>query len=180
MTKNEIINAIIHDNNRQDIYNRVMPHVIDILKKYNGKPYGEKTKKKISEELKARCNCAMYLHGGYGEDLTIVPLTDKGFSDYRYSYRDFNIYVKYPNRNEKGATLTKDNKINGTLEYSDFYLSDCHEYIAEPEKHAEEIMLSFKALDERYEEFERCIRVYNSMLPSRVENRNVSGFRRYI
>ncbi len=179
MTREELIKKIEHDNNRQLLFKTVMPHILDILKKYNGKPYGEKTKQKISNELKEKCNCALYLYNGYHEDVTIVPLNDKGYTDYRYNYNDFKIYVKYPQR-ENLRPLGKDNKINAEFEFTDFYIADCPDYINDPAEHADNILASFKNLRERYDEFSRCISVFNNMLPSTVSHEYINGFRNYL
>lgn len=179
MTRKELIKKIEHDNNRQMLFKTVMPHVLDILKKYNGKPYGEKTKAKIRQELIDKCGCALYLYNGYHEDISIVPLNSNGYNDFRYSYNDFNIYVKYPRRDGL-RPLGKDNKINSEFDFSDFYMSDCHDYIDDPEAHADNILASFENLRERYDEFSRCISVFNNMLPSNVQHEYINGFRNYL
>ena len=179
MTRQEIINAIQHDNKRIEIYNKAMAHVLDILKKYNGKPYGEKTRAKISNELKAACGCALYLNRSYQEDISIIPLNDQGYTDYRFSYNDFCVYVKYPQR-DKRRVLTADNKVNGDFTYEDFQLCNCPEYIHNPEEHADNIIYSFKVLQEQYKKFEDSMYTFNHMLPSKMEDKHVQGFRNYL
>ena len=179
MDRIELIHRIEHDNDRQVMFTTVMPHVIDILKKYSGKQYGEKTKEKMRNELKALCNCSFYLSSGYSEDISIVPLTTQGYSDFRFSYSDFRIYVKYPLRDER-RPLSESNRICGDFELSDFYLSFCHEYVDDVEAHAEKILESFKALCAQAESFEDSIHVFNGMLPSQVEHKRTQGFTRYL
>ena len=179
MTREELIKKIEHDNKRNDVYNRVMPHVLDILKKYNGKPYGEKTKDKICQELKDRCNCAVYFHRGYTEDIDIVPLNTQGYSDHQFNYNDFNVYVKYPTRNNKRVLITG-NKINGDFTIEDFYLSGCHEYVADPAAHADNIIAIFAALKKQVEDIEHEVSGFNNLLPSGMEHYYINGFRRYL
>ena len=52
---------IRHDNTRRMIYDATIPAVLDLLKQWNGKPYGEKTQQKICDEMRTRFNCALYL-----------------------------------------------------------------------------------------------------------------------
>ena len=179
MTREEIIRKIEHDNERIKIYNKVMPTVLEILKKYNNKPYGEKTRQKISNELKATCNCALYLSNDYHEDISIVPLNNEGYTNFRFSYNDFKIYVKYPKR-DKIRPLSKDNKINAEFSLEDFYLADCNYYIENPVEHADKILQSFAALQEEYKKFENSLSAFNSLLPSKMEHKYINGFRNYL
>ena len=175
MTRNEIINKIQHDNDRQIMFRTAIPHIIDILNKYDGKQYGEKTKQKISNELKEKCNCSLYLYNGWHEDITICPLNSDGYTNYHFRYSDFNIYVKYPKR-DSVRPLGNDNKIHGGFTFEDFTLSNCHEYVYDVEAHADNILASFEVLKERQEEFQRCLKVFNNMLPSNIEDKRCSTF----
>lgn len=179
MTRDEIIKRIEHDNNRIMLYKRVMPHILDVLNKYKGKQYGEKTKEKIRQELIEKTGCAVYLYNSWHEDITIVPLNSEGYTDYRYNYQDFNIYVKYPKRDEK-RPLSNSNTIYGGFEFTDFTLSNCHEYVNNPKEHADNILASFKVLEEQIREAERNITVFNNMLPSSMEQHHIRGFRYYL
>ena len=146
MTKQEVINMIEHDNKRQMLYRSVMPHILDILHKYNGKQYGERTREKMREELKEKCNCSFYLSNGYGADISIAPLDKNGFSGTNWSYSDFDIYVKYPTRGEL-RPLSDTNTICGNFAFEDFKLSNCHEQVNDVEAHADNILYSFKYKD---------------------------------
>lgn len=176
----EIETKIRHDNIRRMIYNEALPIALDILRKYNGKPYGEKTKAKISAEMKARCNCSLYLYSGYHEDISITPLNDDGYNHYYFKYNDFNIYVRYPKDGEKRPALNADNKINGTLTPDDVYLSNCPEIVPDPHTRAVEILAAFDELKRRQEQFEQEITQFNNLLPSGIERRHISGFKHYL
>ena len=176
----EIETKIRHDNLRRMIYNEALPIALDILRKYNGKPYGEKTKEKISAEMKARCNCSLYLHRGYSADIDITPLNGDGHNHYYFKYDDFNIWVKYPKNGEKRPALDSSNKINGTLTPDDVYLSDCPEIVPDPSARAAEILAAFTELKRKQDQFEREITQFNNLLPSGIERRHISGFRNYL
>ena len=83
----EVNAAILHDKLKQAIYNRILPVVIEVVNKYAGKRMGEKTYDKFKAELKARTDCYVY-YDSYcdGKYITFhaVPLSDKGYNDYRF------------------------------------------------------------------------------------------------
>ena len=175
----EIETKIRHDNIRRMIYNEALPIALDILRKYNGKPYGEKTKTKISAEMKARCNCSLYLYSGYHEDISITPLNEDGNNHYYFKYDDFRIYAKYRN-GEKRPALSADNKINGAITADDIYLSNCPAIVADPAARAAEILAAFTELKRKQDQFEREITQFNNLLPSGIERRHISSFRNYL
>ena len=179
MTREDIISRIEYDNARIDLYKRVMPHVLDIIEKYNGKQYGEKTKARMNAELKEKCNCHFYLANSWHEDISIIPLNEQGYSGTRFKYDAFNVYVNYPRRDQL-RPLSDTNRICSGLTFNDFHLSNCHDYINDPAAHADNILASFENLKERYAEFYGCISTFNSMLPSNMERKRIDGFRNYL
>ena len=179
MNRQEIINNIEHDNNRINLYNRVLPIILGILDKYNGKQYGEKTRAKMSAELREKCNCTFYLGNSYHEDITIIPLNAQGYSGTQYKYNDFNVYCNYPLRDER-RPLDANNTIHGFFKLEDFHLSNCNSFIPDPEKHADDIITKFDQLKEQYADLERNITIFNNMLPSSIEQRHIQGFRNYL
>lgn len=64
----QIALKILQNNAKIALFNEVMPVALEILSKYNGKPYGEKTKQKISDEVKEKTNCRFYISSRYGLD----------------------------------------------------------------------------------------------------------------
>ena len=175
MTREEIIRSIEHDNDRIMVYNRAMAGIIDILKKYAGKQYGPKTKERMRDELKAFCGCSWYIDNEYR--FCIVPLNNEGYHDYHFKYGDFDVYLVQPNVKR---IISSDNRICKDLEFTDFFLSGCHEYVQDPVAHADEIIASFGVLKEQYNKFESMINVFNSMLPSGIDRRHITGFKNYI
>src|SRR5574344_1786958 len=57
---------ILISNARIALFNEVLPVALEVLKKYAGKPYGDKTKQKISDEIKEKTNCWFYITSCYG------------------------------------------------------------------------------------------------------------------
>lgn len=57
----QITIKILKSNAKIALFNEVMPVALEVLAKYDGKPYGEKTKQKISDEIKEKTNCRFYI-----------------------------------------------------------------------------------------------------------------------
>lgn len=170
---------IRHDNTRRMIYNATLPAVLDILKKWNGKPYGEKTKQKISDEMKAQYNCALYLSNQYGGKIDLVPLNGEGYTNYNFKYDEFDIFTRY-NKDGQQIHILNDNRINGAIRATDIYLSNCPAIVADPAARAAEILAAFTELKHKQDQFEREITQFNNLLPSGIERRHISGFRNYL
>lgn len=59
---------ILKNNAKLALFNEVMPVALEVLSKYNNKPYGEKTKAKINDEVKEKTNCCFYITSRFGSD----------------------------------------------------------------------------------------------------------------
>ena len=169
---------IRHDNLRRMIYNATLLAVLDILKKWDGKPYGEKTKQKISDEMKTRFNCALYLSNQYGGKIDLIPLNGEGYTNYNFKYDDFDIYTRY--KDGQQIHVLNSNRINGAITANDIYLSDCPAIVADPAARAAEILAAFTELKRKQDQFEREITQFNNLLPSSIERRHFSSFRNYL
>ena len=170
---------IRHDNTRRMIYDATIPAILDILTKWNGKPYGEKTKQKISDEMKTRFNCALYLSNTYGGEIDLVPLNGEGYTNYNFKYSDFDIYTRY-NKDGKQSHILNDNKINGEITAADLELSNCPAIVADPAARAAEILSEFAELKAKQEELEKEITRFNNLLPSSIDRRHISTFKSYL
>lgn len=164
----KIENKVLHDNARQALFSEALPVILEELHKFSGKPYGEKTEKKISDAVKARINCAFYMRNEYsGTALHLIPLNENGFSGTMFNYQDFDIYTQYEN-GERPRVLI-DNKIQ-EVPADKFYLSYCAEYVENPREHAEKIRAEFAALKEARAAYERKCSEFNSLLPSGISH----------
>lgn len=169
---------IRHDNLRRMIYDATLPAVLDILKKWDGKPYGEKTKQKISDEMKTRFNCALYLSNTYGGKIGLIPLNGEGYTNYNFKYDEFDIYTRY--KDGQQIHVLNNNRINGAITADDIYLSNCPTIVADPAARAAEILATFTELKRKQDQFEREITQFNNLLPSGIERRHISGFKNYL
>lgn len=70
----KIARELMKNNACVALYHDVLPVVLEVLQKYKNKPYGEKTEKKIADEIQARTNCRAYIRTRYGNDeICIYP-----------------------------------------------------------------------------------------------------------
>lgn len=71
----DITIKILKNNAKIALFNDVLPVALEILAKYSGKPYGEKTRQKISDEVKEKTNCRFYIESHYGsQSFEIYPV----------------------------------------------------------------------------------------------------------
>ena len=101
ITNGKLKLKLMQNNARISLFNEVMPIVLEILQKYNGKAHGEKTSQKIREEIKEKTDCFVYM---YTDSFRIVPCGTIG--------NTYNVEcgTKYENGNKKKVLI--DNKIN--------------------------------------------------------------------
>lgn len=55
---------IMENNAKVALFHEVLPVVLEVLKKYKNKPYGEKTSKKIRDEIFDKTDCRVYISNG--------------------------------------------------------------------------------------------------------------------
>ena len=167
---------IMKDNTRRIVFDEVIPAALDILKKYHGKPYGEKTADKISAACKAATGCAFRLtRSNSWQDIDITPLNDEGYTHYAFAYDDFEISVK-----DKHPLLNADNKIDAAdIEPADLRLHYCPAYCDNPRERAELILSELARLDNEYKKLESEISAFNNILPSKIDRRRIEGFKAY-
>ena len=70
ITNGKLKIKLLQNNAKIALFNEVMPMVLEVLQKYNGKSHGEKTSQKIREEIKEKTNCYVYISN---QSFRIVP-----------------------------------------------------------------------------------------------------------
>lgn len=176
-----IENKILHDNARRALYAEVMPIVCETLKKYEGKPYGEKTEKKVADEIKSRCNVHFYMRREYKNTaLHLVPLNSQGYSGTMFNYQDFDIYgAREKVGDEAPQALDENNKIHA-FQPEAFRLSYCAPYIDDTKAHAQKILAEFAELKKARDEYRKKIDAFNSLLPSGISHANEREPKNYL
>lgn len=128
----KIAAAYIRDNIKIALYYEVAATVKAILNKYDGKPYGEKTKDKIRNEIKTATGCVVWFEK---QAINIYELNKAGFTDPTC----YEVRATTPYNNN---IITDDNKINvGALDEIMLHLT----YTENPRKAAKELIKKHRA-----------------------------------
>lgn len=152
-------NKILKDNARRMLYAEVIEKILDIWNSYKGKPYGEKTKEKIRNQIKEATGCWAYFHGSE-LSLSVAHDVDNELSMY-FGYRDGDVWARE-------SFIDDNNKIcEVALEDTTIYY--CHEYEYNPHELAERIYKQKNALEAELEAYQKKLCEFNEMLPSNCE-----------
>lgn len=159
----EITRKILKNNAKVALFNDVLPVALEILKKYSGKPYGEKTREKIAEEVKAATNCRFYIGSRYGSHSFEVYPVDAFGNDYNISCG-----TEYTNGNKK--PLLVDNKIQLVTfdEIALYYIS--REYVADIPHRVEELKQLYREAVAKQKELEAVCSRYNVLAVGDIEH----------
>lgn len=147
---------ILKNNARIALFYDVLPVALEILAKYSGKPYGEKTRQKISDEVQEKTNCRFYIGSRYGShSFEVYPVIGFG-NDYNISCG-----TEYTNGNKK--PLLVDNKIQLVTfeEIAPYYIS--REYVEDVSQRVNELKAIYKEAVAKQKELESICNRYNSL-----------------
>ena len=156
----KIENKILKDNARRMLFAEVIEKILDIWNSYKGKPYGDKTKEKIRNQIKEATGCWAYFHGNE-LSLSVAHDVDNALSMY-FGYRDGDIYTR-------GGFIDDNNKIREVI-VEDVTLNYCHEYEPNPHELAERIYEQKKVLEAELVAYQQKLSDFNKMLPSTCEH----------
>lgn len=174
MQKEAIIVDILSDNYRSVLYAEYLPQILEVLKKYAGKKYGEKTKEKIYQEMKDSLNIGFWIDRRYNtfDYLQFYLLNDEGYK--AYNMPDFCIGTngKYPDNMK--LNISTENRIC-VYPYEDYYLAEARGYIEDPAEHAEKILEAQAEAKQAEEAYAKALSKYKSLLPSATYGK-VSGY----
>ena len=142
---------LLQHNAKIALFTEVIPVALKILSKYNGKPYGTKTKQKISDEIKEATNCRFYISS-------------------RYSFDEFDIYpsevgneynITCGTKNQKQILI--DNKIQPVkFEEIELYYID-KEYVTDIPQRVETLKSLYKDAVAKQEELKAIADNFNKL-----------------
>lgn len=159
----EITIKILNNNAKVALYNETMPVILEVLAKYNNKPYGPKTKQKIKDEIKEKTKCGFYISERCSsQEYHIFPLEFSG------STYDIVCGTKYIDGKQKN--LLDDNKIQ-VPELNDltlYYTSE--EYIDNIPKRIKDLKRLYKKAYEKQQELEKICSEYNNIAVGNIKN----------
>lgn len=154
---------ILNSNAKIALYNETIPVVLEVLAKYNNKPYGPKTEQKIRDEIKEKTNCSFYISDRYSsQEYHIIPL------EFNHNYYNIECGTKYIDGKLKN--LLDDNKIQvPELKDLTIYYSS-KEYIDNIPKRIKELKRLYKKAYEKQQELEKICIEYNSLTVGNIKN----------
>lgn len=175
-----IMAKIFKDNARMSFIESELPKIVEVLNNYTGKPMGEKTTAKMQAEVKAKCNCHVYINSRYGYDaVNITLLGEDGCSRYELGYDDLRLISKWDAEKKEHKRVLIDNKMQH-IELEDLELSNRAEYIEEVSDHAKKILEEHAKLVQAYKEFEEKCEAYNEIIPTTMDREYARNFKGYI
>lgn len=166
----ELTRKILKNNAKVALFNDVLPEALEILKKYSGKPYGEKTQEKIAEEVKVATNCRFYIDSRYGSQSFEVYPGDAFGNDYNISCG-----TKYTDGNRKPLLI--DNKIQLITfdEIELYYISP--DYVEDIPHRVEELKQLYKEAVTKQKELETICSCFNTLavgdIPHIYKDKNI-------
>jgi len=153
----EITRKILKNNAKIALFYDVLPVALEVLAKYSGKPYGDKTREKISAEIKEKTNCRFYIGSRYSSQSFEVYPVDAFGNDYNISCG-----TEYADGNKK--PLLVDNKIQPVTfeEIALYYIS--REYVEDVPQRVEELKAIYAEAVAKQKELEAICSRYNSLV----------------
>lgn len=137
----------LKNNSKVAIFNEVMPVALEVLKKYNGKPYGEKTAEKIRNEIIEKCGFRFYIYENKYNIYGVNPRSD-----------DVEIRVKYSS--DKKALVN--NKIQ-LVSMEDLEVCYVGEYVEDIDGIIKKLREAHENARKAWEEYKKATKVYNDL-----------------
>lgn len=156
------IGLILKNNYNHRLAADVLPALVEVLKKYNGKKYGEKTEEKMSEEFKAMTGCGLYLE----RNIFSQKCNDAHIYEMRDGYRRGEEIEFFTNSNN---IINDDNTVQA--QPADvFRVYDFGEYIEAPAERVKELDAKREELGEMRAAFNKAVDAYNALTVNGIDH----------
>lgn len=159
------------DNARRALIEELTGTACEILNKYSGKPYGEKTREKISAEIEARTQYSAYIKTEYCRS-TITFYPSAAYN--RYANR---LEASYYHAAETDpAPILIENKIQPTTpenwkpDYCDPYKDD-----GTPDEIAAAVIQAYREAEAAYKAYQTAQSKYNAITPTQGRRIDCNG-----
>ena len=166
----KIMVRLAKNNGKVALYHEVLPVALEILKKYNGKPYGTKTREKISKEVEEATGCRFYISCNYSSTYHFYP-KNHGY--------DIEVIGKYIDG--ESVKLLIDNKIQAVTMEELKPVSFYDEYIEDLNGRVEELKRLHKLAKEKEEELKEICSQFNNLKVEGIDSLSTyNGIRHYL
>lgn len=155
-TKQKVKQKVLYHNARTSLFFEVLPTIIEVWNKYEGKRHGEKTSEKIRDEICERTNCRIYLTG-YKNDTIVINHKDYYFGH----FYEVKAYLKYDHN------MLIDNVIQN-VSMDDFQTEK--KYIDDVDKYVEELIIAYNKAQLKRKELEDVYSEFNKMTVDGIEH----------
>lgn len=140
---------ILKNNYRIALFDETIPAVIDVLTKYNGRQYGEKTRAKIRDEIKAAIGINFYINCRSWCDEIII-------SD---EYLRYNSQLEIYTRTDEHILIN--NRINAPT--ADVLTMNYNVFIDDPAERVQELKKAYSAACDIQRALENACKEYNNL-----------------
>lgn len=153
----KVVSCVLSDNYRASVVNKALPIIRDACSQFEGKPYGEKTKQKIRDAVRAQ-GYTFFFDGYLTRDrLALARIDERGC----VNGVDFiDIYAKHDT-----PFVDKENKLHFPAE-----LKNPVTYSDNPRKKAKEIIKAFELFKKQAEQAEKAQNALNLLLPRCIDH----------
>lgn len=169
-----LVDKILTDNARQSAIEYLVPIFAEIISKFKGKQYGEKTKAKISEQMKQKTGFDVWLTETiYSTEITFYD-TETHF------FWHTNTKLELTPRYKDGiiAQILSGNTIQ-EFDAKEWYLSYCADYVDDVIERAYAIKWARQTAKHAYEQAEQAFSALNALVPSSIDHLYPGTFRGY-
>lgn len=153
--KQKVKQKVLYHNARTSLFFEVLPTIIEVWNKYEGKRHGEKTSEKIRDEICERTNCRIYLTG-YKNDTIVINHKDYYFGN----FYEVKVYLKYDH------DMLIDNVIQN-ISMDDFQTEK--KYIDDVDKYVHNMIIMYRQAQEKRKELENMYSEFNKMTVDGIE-----------
>lgn len=154
-----IAEKLLLNNAKIALFTEIMPIALEIFNTYSGKPYGEKTKEKIREEIKQITGCIFYIN--------------KPYSPYKYVLTDLktNLSIecgtKYINGEQKPLLINNKIQVINIEEIELFYINNI--YYNDINSTIAELKRIYALAYEKQQELEKICSQFNALAVDGIE-----------
>lgn len=156
--REEALHAVLANNRKIVLVNDALTVVIEEFTKFNGKPYGEKTRRKISDAIYEKCGFRAYIetpdYSNIRDSMTIYKGCDVQET----------LYTPYNTETAKRPQLLIENKINADavrqLATRYFTIND---YVVNPAEYVAELTERKNAIEEAKKALNKATGEYNAV-----------------
>lgn len=167
----KVAQRVLFDNIRQAYFMETMLKVLDVLRLYQGKPYGPALKQKIADELKP-LGVRIYIstEPEYRSDEMYLSPIDH---PYIFNNSEMTVLTKFVDAadgREKRPMLggTTGNRLQ-VYGINDYILYNCKNYAEDPLIVAADLIEKYRNVKEQFDQVEKDLRALNDLLPARID-----------